>query len=262
VTTIYLSGAGATGQLEAVRRWDWENKPLAILVSFAYLRGWRQIGAYFRRPSALMLDSGAFTAYTLGKPVDHDALIREAHRPEWTEAVGLDVIGDWQATRRNAEREAAMGATKMMPTFHLGDPWEALEFYCERFPKVAIGGMVGAPKLDVLRFLGQVFARAWPKRLHSFGRCEEEILSRFPFESADAVTWAMASSAYGRFLYKKRGVATQKALKVGRDMVVCGVQQYMDAIWRREQTLKARWAAELAPLRQRPTAATDQGKEA
>ena len=61
MTTIYFSGPG-TSQLEAVRQWDWDTRPLAVLVSFAYLSGWQQIRPYFRRPRSLMLDSGAFTA--------------------------------------------------------------------------------------------------------------------------------------------------------------------------------------------------------
>lgn len=248
MTTLYFSGPGTT-QLEAVRRWPWEERPIAVLVSFAYLKQWGPIAPFFRRPRALMLDSGAFTAFTGGKAIDHDALIAEARKDMWTEAIGLDVIGDWRASKANAERELALGATKMIPTFHLGDPWELLEFYVERFPKVGIGGMVGAPKKLILRFLDQVFARAWPKRLHSFGRCEDDILLRFPFESADAATWAVAPTAFRNWLFKKRGRHIQKHLSVeGAEMMTYGVQNHMEAMWEREQRLIERWRSTLAPL--------------
>lgn len=248
MTTLYFSGPGTT-QLEAVRRWPWEERPLAVLVSFAYLKLWRQIAPYFRNPRALMLDSGAFTMHSVGKAVDHNALIAEAMRPQWTEAIGLDVIGDWQASKANAEREYAVGATKMIPTFHLGDPWDYLTWLVERYPKIGVGGMVGAPKKLVMRFLDQVFARAWPKRLHSFGRCEDDILIRFPFESADAATWAVAPTAYRNWLFKKGGRRVQKHLSVeGSAMMTFGIENHMAAMWEREQRLVAHWRPTLAAL--------------
>lgn len=248
MTTLYYSGPGTT-QLEAVRRWDWERKPIAVLVSFAYLRQWGPIAPYFRNPRALMLDSGAFTMFTSGKTVNHDDLIAEASKPVWTEAIGLDVIGDWKASKANADYEAAQGATKMIPTFHIGDPWDLLKYYCDRFPKVGIGGMVGAPKKLVLRFLDQVFARAWPKRLHAFGRCEDDILIRFPFESADAATWAVAPTAFRNWMFMVRGRFVQKHLSVeGTEMLTMGVQNHMEVMWEREQRMIEHWRKTLAPL--------------
>jgi hypothetical protein len=249
VTTLYLSGASAVS-LEAIRTWDWEKRPLAVLVSFVYLKNWEQIAPYYRAPSALMLDSGAFTAHTSGTAIDHDALIAEAKNPRWTEAIGLDVIGDWKASKANAEREAALGASKMIPTFHLGDPWELLAFYKARFPKIGIGGMVGAPKPLIMKFLDQVFARAWPHRLHSFGRAEDDILMRFPFESADSATWLMAPRAFRNWMVKRRGKEVQQHLSVeGSKMLAYGVTNHMESNWRRQQLLMARWRSTLAPLR-------------
>lgn len=251
MTTVYFAGPGTT-QMEAARRWDWEKRPLSILVSFAYLDQWKQTGPYYRNPKSLMLDSGAFTAYTTGKVVDHDALLREAAKPVWDEAVGLDVIGDWEGSKRNAEYALArdpVAARKMMPVFHIGDPWDLLTWYCERYPKVGLSCRFGEPVPTSLRFYEQCFARAWPHRFHSFGWVEEKALQAFPFHSADAATWAVAPTAYRNWVFKKRGVQVQKHLSVeGNEMMTHGVRNHMESMYRREQSLKAHWATTLAKL--------------
>lgn len=248
MTTIYFAGPG-TSQLEAIRRWDWETKPIAVLVSFAYLKGWPKIAPYFRAPKAMMLDSGAFTAYTIGHTVDHDALLAETMKPVWTEAVGLDVIGDHVGSRRNAEYALKRGVTKGMPVFHIGDPWDLLKWYCDNFPKVGLSCRFGESVAESMRFYGQCFARAWPHKFHSFGWVQEDPLMAFPFHSADAATWSVAPTAYRNFAFKHRGVAKQRHLSVeGREMMTHGVQGHLDAMYRREQVLIGKWSTTLAKI--------------
>lgn len=257
MTTIYFAGPG-TSQLEAVRRWNWEERPLSVLVSFAYLQGWKAIAPYFRKPKSMMLDSGAFTAYTSGKVIDHDALLAEMMKPEWDEAVGLDVIGDHRGSKANAEYAHSKGVTKGMPVFHIGDPWDLLAWYCARFPKVGLSCRFGEDVKTSLRFYEQCFARAWPHKFHSFGWVEDQALVRFPFHSADAATWSVAPTAYRNWVFKKRGKPVQKHLSVeGRDMLTFGVQNHMETMWRRENQLIARWESTLARFNTPPAAATE-----
>lgn len=247
MTQIYFSGMPAP---ETGRRWDWENRPICVLMSFVYLDWWRSFKPYYRAPRSMMLDSGAFSAHKSGKSVDIDALIVEAMKPEWDEAVGLDVIGDAAGSHRNAEYMLAKGCTKAMPTFHFGDPWEYLDDYAKRWPKVGLGGMVGVATKKLLPWLEQCFARAWPKKLHSFGRCEEDILIRFPFHSADTATWVLGPM-FGRVLTRGRGkVGTVKlgTKNISRDSMTHGRHQYLELLWQREQRMIARWAPTLAKL--------------
>lgn len=248
MTCIYFAGPG-TSQLEAARLWDWERRPLSILVSFAYLDQWPRIKPYFRAPKSTMLDSGAFTAYTVGRPVNHDALLAETVKPEWDEAVGLDVIGSWEGSKANAEYALARGVTKGMPVFHIGDPWDLLKWYCERFPKVGLSCRFGEDVKTSLRFYEQCFARAWPHRFHSFGWVDPIALIRFPFHSADAATWSVAPTAYRNFAIKTRGKTVQQHLSVeGPRMLTHGVLGHMDNMWKLEQRLVAHWAPTLAKL--------------
>lgn len=252
MTVLYLSGVASseTWLRRFVHRWDWKAQPLNILVSFAYLDHWRKEASMC--PAArLMLDSGAFTSHTRGDVIDHDALIAEATSGRWTEAIGLDVIGDWRASEANADREHALVPGRMIPTFHLGDPWELLAKYVARSGKVAIGGMVGAPLLLVLRFLEQVFARAWPHRLHSFGRIDEKILTRFPFESADSSNWLIGVVRFGGHAMRKGGRTTGVRVPGSRgniSMGVAGVLSWMDAMYQRERRLREFWSRELSSL--------------
>lgn len=248
MTCIYFAGPGSS-QLEAARRWDWENRPISVLVSFAYMKSWQTLAPYFRRPKSLMLDSGAFTAYTRGVPVDHDALLAEVVKPIWDEAVGLDVIGDWKGSRRNAEYALRRGVTKAMPVHHIGDPFDLLKWYCANFPKVGLSCRFGESMATSIRYYEQCFAHAWPHKFHSFGWVDETALVRFPFHSADAATWGVAGPAFRNWKFKKRGKRVQEHLSVqGKERNTQGVQNGMEAMWTLEQSLVRLWTPQLAKL--------------
>lgn len=248
MTTIYFS-CPVTSRVEALRRWDWEQRPLAILTSYVYLREWQTIRPYVRNPKALMLDSGAFTAYQTGRTVDIDDLVRETRSDEWDEAVTLDVIGSWEGSKRNADYMRAAGS-KAMPVFHLGEPWHLLEYYAANWPKVGLGGMVGVkPLKSVLKWIEQCFARVWPKKLHSFGRTEDAVLMRFPFHSADTSTWSIAAGAYRVWPHRRNGRMSSTHLSVdGKEMLLHGTRAHMEVLYAREQQLITRWRSTLAEL--------------
>ena len=70
----------------------------------------------------------------------------------FTTYVNLDVIGDAAGTLVNQQRMEDAGLAPV-PVFHAGEPWEYLATYCERYPYVALGGMVhSAPEQAMLRW--------------------------------------------------------------------------------------------------------------
>lgn len=247
MTRVYLS-CSSEGHPEVFRRWDWEQRPLAILVAFPYMDWWDRNRMFYRAPCSMMLDSGAFSAHRIGEAIDIDALIAEAQKPVWDEVVSLDVIGDAAGSHRNAEYMLAKGCAKAMPVFHFGDPWEYLDDYAKRWPKVGVGGMVGISTKKLLPWLEQVFARAWPKKLHSFGRCEEDILIRFPFHSADTATWIMGG-AFRRWPTRRGAKMTSTHLPTKeRESVLNTMRACIEVLWQREQRMTARWGSTLAKL--------------
>lgn len=248
MTRLFLAGVSPTS-LRAIGDWDWSARPLGLLASFAYPASMEAVassGATHR-----MLDSGAFTAWTRGHRVDLDALVREATSGRWSEVVALDVIGDADASVRNAEamRERV---PNVVPVFHIGDPWEHLQHYVERFVKVGLSCRFGEPKSTSLRWLERCFSRAWPARFHSFGWVDLDALMRFPFESADAATWVQASAAYRNWPIKVRGRDVQRHLSVDGEHVPSALRAHAASTWRAQQQLEAFWSRKLEALRVQP----------
>lgn len=265
MTRVFFAGVNPT---HYPQEWDWEARPLNVLVSFAYLKHWhKSMGECpWMRVSRTMIDSGAFTAYTKGEVVDIDALTEEVNtggkflRPGgWDEAVGLDVIGDWEGSRRNADYMREKGAVRAMPVFHIGDPMELLDYYCKHWPKVGLSCLFGEARKDSFRFYEQCFARAWPHRFHSFGWAAENVLMTFPFDSADSSTW-LASRRYMQFTWRGRGktITHQYHLDGGRHTRVHGIVQALEHSYRMQQRLEDKWLRYLSPLRKDEHGSQDQ----
>lgn len=199
----------------------------------------------------MMLDSGAFAAWNSGRVVDLLELAAAIRRLGWSESVALDVIGDWQASKTNAIKMRLMGSPAM-PVFHVGDPWELLDFYCEHWPKVGLGGMVGATgrgrAVGMRMWLDRVFARAWPHRFHAFGQTGADILFRYPFHSADSSSWAVPVLRNRDYVHV-RGAKVGKAYGTTRSCaakVLCyNVERYAELGTR----LAAHWQTELRQAR-------------
>lgn len=194
MTHIFLA-LGSSWRRALGTTWPHEDEPLNALVTFADPHLLSSIdGVNFSR---LMLDSGAFSAWNRGATIDMDALAEESKRPRYTEAVCLDVIGDADASVKNALAMKAAGSPAF-PVFHYGDPWEHLELYKKEFGRVGLSCRFGEPVSLSMRWLDQCFARAWPCRFHSFGWTGAGPLSTFPFDTADSTSW-MVPQMYGQW---------------------------------------------------------------
>jgi hypothetical protein len=191
MTHLYLAYAGECAP--ALRTIDW-SLGVNLLVAYPYLLHYRKDSAEFA-PARTLLDSGAYSVHASGATVDSDALARESMRPHWTEAAALDVIGDPVSSKANAVSMRLLGSAAW-PTFHVGDPWSLLDFYCKYWPKVGLGGMVGRRRPDVRQWLDQVFTRTGGHRFHAFGVMDKLILLTYPFHSADASSWSLQPLAF------------------------------------------------------------------
>ena len=102
-----------------------EGTPASYLVSYVYFNEWDAVKEIFPQ-SDWVLDSGAYTAYTSGKPIrlqtyiDFVKRLRDTANPP-SEIFGLDVIGDWEASLKNIEQMWAQGI-EAIPTYHAGEP--------------------------------------------------------------------------------------------------------------------------------------------
>lgn len=143
----------------------------------------------------LFLDSGAFSAFTLGVKIDIDKYIEFIKKYEdmITAYATLDVIGDYKATDKNTKYMQSKGL-KPIPTFHYGSPYEELERLVNEYDYIALGGLVpiakDRPKMQA--HLDKCFSIIKTKtRVHGFGVNGLWAWIRYPFYSVDATSWLM-----------------------------------------------------------------------
>lgn len=251
MTHVYLAASANIGTSSRVLdAWDWDARPLNLLLAYPYLRQYRSRLAGAWKPARTMLDSGAFTAFQIGALIDRDALTNETLRGTWTESVSLDVIGDWQGSLANF---TAMRARRSpaMPVFHYGDPWDLLDLYASTHSKIGLGGLVGRPLRDVARFCDSVFARLWPWPFHAFGQTRDDLLLDLPFASADSTAW-MVPATFARSV-TLRGSGKIKQVHGCSGRVLGPTLAYtIERELELQERLRAHWRNELAQLDRNP----------
>lgn len=173
----------------------------SLLLSYAYEKIWLPLLPKLHVRN-FVLDSGAFTAHSSGKPIDvavyRDAVVSYRDRgivP--VEVFSLDVIGDWRGTKSNTEYLWANGVPAI-PAFHYGEPEDVLVGYAQDYPKIALGGAVGLPRKEKERWARQCFARVWPKPIHGFG-FGLWAPQGLPFHSIDCSDWEGSPARFGRW---------------------------------------------------------------
>lgn len=193
---VHLAGSrmGDPISIEAVLRTSYPYH----LISFAYPRdGGFWSPAWRHHPSSIIVDSGAFTAFTLGKPLSlakYAGFIRsfDDHYPMLAGRVfvNLDVIGDQDATWRNYRRLRDRGCD-VIPVVTFGSPMDDIRRAADA-GYVCLGGLVGRGGA-ALRWLDDVYdtLSALPElpRTHLLGVSSRSVLMRYPAYSCDASSW-------------------------------------------------------------------------
>lgn len=164
-----------------------------VLESFALKANEPWMVRYRPTFAGMMLDSGAFSEMTSGKPVDLEAYIGYAleHGAAYNSVVNLDVIsGDVtervDAGMRNLQRMRDAGLDPL-PVFHQGEPWSVLEDLAER-GRVGLGFQ--RPIRCAEQYLDGCFSRLQTGvRVHGFAMANERYTGRYPFHSVDTATW-------------------------------------------------------------------------
>lgn len=174
---------------------NWPDRP-RLLMSYAYLAG--PTLPPEARGSDILIDSGAFTAFTSGKIIDRDEytdyLIR--NQGHFTAAFALDVIGDPDASLANYRAQLARlpDTVRLIPTWHMGSSWKYLEAMCASSDYVSIGGMVPYYRRRSLLMRNCIeahqIARRTGTRLHGLGATGSTI-RRLPWHSVDSSSWTM-----------------------------------------------------------------------
>jgi hypothetical protein len=178
------------------------------LISYAYKRTlpnyeriWES-NNHNKSYNRIILDSGAFTAFTLGKPVD----LREY--ADWVKKIkscwgnsstsliymNLDVIGDQGASMVNQTKLESLGINPI-PIFTFGADLKILKSLLKDYKYIALGGLVKRkavkPWLDkcykeILKYREKTGTLT---KTHLLGVCSENLLMRYPCYSSDSSGW-------------------------------------------------------------------------
>jgi hypothetical protein len=173
---------------------------LNILISYAYIsddlimmiRDAQARGL----PLRILLDSGAFTAWSTGKKIDmmeYARFVRDAIEQGWVwKYFTLDVIGDHEATRTNYDRLRELGLDPI-PIFTPGTPEALLEEYFEKSHLVGFGG-INAYKGDRRDgYVNYCMRLAKGRDAHLLGMTKlDPILFHRPY-MCDSSSWAAAA---------------------------------------------------------------------
>ena len=177
----------------------------------------------------LLLDSGAFTAWKLGKPVELDdycRFIEACPATPWRYFM-LDVIGDPAATRANYETMRARGFNPV-PIYTRGEDPRALDEYFETSDVVGLGGLAGTGQTPY-GYLKWLWPQLAGRQVHILGFSSMPWMKIFRPYSCDSSSWE-AGGRYGRaavYLGNGRFVQVGKA-----DFLKRPAPEIMDAIAR------------------------------
>jgi hypothetical protein len=137
----------------------------------------------------LMIDSGAFTAYTLGKPIELSQYLNFLKKWEgvYDYAITLDVIGDPKETANNL-RTLQKANLSVLPVYTATAKIEELKALAKDYDYLAFGGVVGTPRslkypatYQVVKVAGELGAR-----VHALGQANSFIFKQARAYSGDS----------------------------------------------------------------------------
>lgn len=174
------------------KKWGW--CPRRMLLSYHYFRSI----AFAVGKTDLFIDSGAFSAWKLGKPIKLQEYMK--FLKQWgdksTVYASLDVIGSIDQTARNQRIMEAAGLHPL-PVYHWGEDYAVLEDMCKRYRYVACSGtatVFGEGRGMVIQrrnHFDRVFkiSQKYETLVHGFGVTDIDLLLRFPWYSVDSSSW-------------------------------------------------------------------------
>lgn len=222
---IYMAAVYTNSYMEGMNRYvKLNDREREIVSSLPHiLESWHYVGKqsyvdHMRRLNAsIFLDSGAFSAYTLGVELsvrDYCAYIArniDILRVEEGNLMAsvLDGIGDPLQTYRNQlEMEARLKIehgldVRPLPCFHAGEDERYLEHYVRNYDYITLGGMVGSSTQQLMIWLDRMWSRyltdgsGRPRcKVHGFGITAVPIMEAYPWYSCDSSSW-IQSAAFG-----------------------------------------------------------------
>lgn len=226
MAAMYTNGYRAGGNSGRYAKLNDREKEIVdgcphLLESYHYVGKQKFVDAMRMDSVRVFLDSGAFSAYTLGVNIDLPTYCDYIKRNTdiWRVEDGvvmasvLDGIGDPLKTFENQKHMEWYG-TKPLPCFHAGEDERYLEYYVQNYEYITLGGMVGSSTKQLCIWLDRMWSRyltdgsGRPRiKVHGFGITSIPIMERYPWYSVDSSSW-IQSAAFGSIMTPNHGTMT------------------------------------------------------
>jgi len=216
MAAVYSNGY-KPGQNRFVKLNDREKDAIVniphILESWHYVGKQKFVDEMRADGAKIFLDSGAFSAWTLGVQLsiteycDYIKRNIDILRIEDNAIMAsvLDGIGDPLQTYRNQLEMEQLGA-KPLPCFHFGEDERYLEYYIKNYSYITIGGMVGKTTQQLVTWLDRIWNKYLVNgsgnakiKVHAFGVTSISLMERYPWYSCDSSSW-IQSAAFGNII--------------------------------------------------------------
>ena len=184
-----------------------------FLESYHYIKLQSLTDIIRKNNTKLFLDSGAFSAFTLGKTILLKDYVDYIHKnidiikiDNGIQMISvLDSLNDPQKTYENQLAMEKQGI-KPIPCFHAGEDERYLEHYINNYEYVSLGGMVNSSTQQLTIWLD----RMWNNylidgsgnskvKIHGFGMTSISLMENYPWYSCDSSSW-IQSASYGAII--------------------------------------------------------------
>ena len=228
---LFFAGSFSGVKEDVLKEWGMENKLYSYVNEPKNAVRWGSKG--------LLLDSGAFSAWSKGVKIDPNALCDfiEEHKPEF--AIQLDTIGDAEASWHNfVDMDKRVD---VLPVIHSG----ATDFQIRRVLNskeyICLGAIstMQSNKDSLKKWIDHIFAfpEIRNKKIHALGIMSEDILLRYPFYSADSSS-ALSAVRYpvnpdDKYLFWKQ--KTQHYTRLYEDSIKrqLELQKHVTEVWKK-----------------------------
>ena len=223
VAGAYAANFGLKGKLfsRLTENEQWQRRQVKyILESYHYVYRKSFVEKMRADGVKIFLDSGAFSAFTMGVEVDMAAYCRYIQEnADILEVVDgmvcasvLDGIGDPLQTYRNQLAMESLGV-RPLPCFHYGEDERYLDYYAANYPYITLGGMVPISTPQLYHWLDRIWEKhlvdgaGRPKvKVHGFGLTTMALVERYPWYSVDSSSWVQVARTGRMILYPEARV--------------------------------------------------------
>jgi len=174
-----------------------------VLASYYFLRKEKQ-----PLPYTVLLDSGAYSAFTSGAKIDIDEYCQyiKTNHKTIENYFSLDEIGSAENSYHNLKKMERAGL-KPIPAFHTNEGFDWLKRYIsEGYKYIALGGVAQLRnRTKILSWLKSCFSLIPSDvKVHGFAITSPFLVKKFPFYSIDSSSWAKGGR-FGVFFYYDKG---------------------------------------------------------